>query len=117
MNAMKYENFIRKAFSINFNTMIGRSGDLGGLAEADIFRIAESGDPHCLNETKIGTGYAIAIYNNEIFNNSSVSDSDYSTMNSLFDQVLSASSAIDIISIIDNYNVYIDRYFTFRWNR
>lgn len=117
MNAMKYEGFLRGAFSIHLNNSIDRSGDLGGLAEADIFRAAESGDLHYLNEAKIGTGYAIAIYNNEIFNNSPVSDSDHSSMNNLFDQVLSASSTIDIISIIDNYNVYRDRYFTFRWNR
>ena len=66
MTAMKYESFVRGAFSIHLNTLIDRSGDLGGLAEADVFRLAESGDNHYFNEVKIGTGYAISILNTEI---------------------------------------------------
>lgn len=38
MNEMVYEGFVRAAFSINLDNLISRSEDLGGLAEADIFR-------------------------------------------------------------------------------
>ncbi|RII36779.1 hypothetical protein D2A34_05195 [Clostridium chromiireducens] len=117
MSAMNYEGFVRGAFSINSDNMIDRSGDLAGLAEADIFRLAESGDINYFTEVKIGTGYAIAIFNNEIFNNCSVSDNDRTSMSNLLNQVISAISTSDIITIINSYKVFRDRYFTFRWNR
>lgn len=117
MNAMKYEGFLRGAFSIHLNTMINRSGDLGELAEADIFRMAESGDNHYFNEVKIGTGYAISIFNTEILNNNSVTNADNISMTMLFDQVLSATSTNDIISIIDRYIPYRDQYFSFKWTK
>ncbi|MDU4750281.1 MAG: hypothetical protein E6X86_04555 [Clostridium butyricum] len=117
MSAMTYEGFVRGAFSVHSDNLIDRSGDLAGLAEADVYRMAESGDIKYFNEVKIGTGYAIATFNNEIFENNTVSDSDREEMENLFNQVLLATSVNDIISIIESYTEYRDKYFTFRWNR
>ncbi|MCD8633878.1 hypothetical protein LSE94_19760, partial [Clostridioides difficile] len=95
MNEMVYEGFVRAAFSINLDNLISRSEDLGGLAEADIFRAANN--LHELNEIKIGTGYAIAIFNNEILEHCNVSDEDSNRMTELFDRSLVATSREEIV--------------------
>ncbi|MBH6828287.1 hypothetical protein I5821_18400 [Clostridioides difficile] len=115
MDALVYERFVRAAFSIKLNNLINRSEDLGGLAEADIFRA--SNNLHELNEIKIGTGYAIAIFNNEILESCNVSDNDSNRMIELFDRSLIATSREEILDIIREYETYRGRYLTFNWKR
>ena len=71
MSAMSYEFFVRKAFG-----NVSRGGDPAGLAEADIYNT--SYNVTSLNELKIGTGYAIAIYNSEYIETKELRDpNDY----------------------------------------
>lgn len=62
MAAMSYELLLRSAFGHISGNNVERSDDPAGLAEADIWR---SGD---LVLVKIGTGYAMQIFLNEILN-------------------------------------------------
>ncbi|EGT3817595.1 TPA: hypothetical protein OXB05_002697 [Clostridioides difficile] len=115
MDGLFYERFVRSAFSIKLNNLIDRSEDLGGLADAAIFRAANN--LHELNEIKISTGYAIAIFNNEILEHCNVSNEDSNMMTELFDRSLVANSRKEIVDIIREYEIYRERYFTFNWNR
>lgn len=100
MSALLYEHFVRKAFGD-----VERGGDPAGLAEADIYNT--SYNVTSLNELKIGTGYAIAIYNSEYIETKELRDpNDYEKMDQFIADVLAAKNGNEIGDIIEKYQKY-----------
>lgn len=100
MSAMSYEIFVRKAFG-----NVGRGGDPAGLAEADIYNASYNVTP--LNKLKIGTGYAIAIYNSEYIETKEFRDpDDYEKMDQFIAEVLVAKNGNEIGDIIERYEEF-----------
>lgn len=100
MSALLYEHFVRKAFG-----NVERGGDPAGLAEADIFNTSYNSTS--LNELKIGTGYAIAIYNSNYMEVKELRDpEDYERMEKFLGDVLTAKSGNEIAEIIKEYQEF-----------
>lgn len=98
MGALMYENFLRKAFGND----IERGGDPAGLAEADIYNLSHNNEN--LNKMKIGTGYAMNIYNRNYMDLKELRDpDDYEKMNQFIDEVLVATTGKEIVEIIEKY--------------
>lgn len=114
MDAMKYEGFVRGAFSIERDELINRGEDPLGLANADIFDM--SYDKEYLDKSKLGVSTSIQLYNRKIFEDNTPNESDRLQMESLLGRALAANNSSDLISIIDEYIVLRDKYFTFKWN-
>ena len=97
MSALSYEYFVRRAFGGS-----ARGGDPAGLAEADIYNLAN--DKTYLNKIKIGTGYAIAILNHMYGEEKLLRDpEDYEKMDEFVSDALNAEDANEIYSIIERY--------------
>lgn len=100
MNALLYEHFVRKAFGD-----VERGGDPAGLAEADIYNT--SYEATSLNELKIGTGYAIAIYNSKYMETKELRDpDDYEKMDQFIADVLASKNGNEIGDIIKKYKEF-----------
>lgn len=100
MSALLYEHFVRKAFG-----NVGRGEDPAGLAEADIYNT--SYNPTSLNELKIGTGYAIAIYNSNYMETKELRDpEDYKRMEKFLGDVLKVKNGNEIAEIIKEYQEF-----------
>lgn len=100
MSALLYEHFIRRAFGD-----VERGGDPAGLAEANIYNT--SYDATSLNELKIGTGYAIAIYNSNYMRTKELRDpEDYEKMEKFLGDVLRANNGNEIAEIIKDYREF-----------
>ncbi|SCI40849.1 hypothetical protein [Intestinibacter bartlettii] len=113
MDAMKYEGFVRGAFSIECNELINRGEDPLGLANADIFNM--SYEKEYLDKSKLGVSTSIQLYNRKIFEDNTPNENDRLQMESLLEEALVANNSSDLISIIDEYIVLRDKYFTFKW--
>ncbi|CEP39728.1 hypothetical protein [Paraclostridium sordellii] len=113
---MTYETFVRGAFSIRSERLTERLGDMANLADTDVFDLSWN-DVDYLNKAKSAVAYSIAIYNSEIFETSEVSNVDRTAMENLLGNALNSTNSQDLITVIDAYKVYRDRYFTFIWNR
>lgn len=101
MSALTYEYFVRNAFGQN----IDRGGDPAGLAEADIYNLSNSNE--YLNKLKIGTGYAISIYNHKYSNLKELRDpDDYKKMNQFIDEVIAAKTGQEVVEIIRRYKEF-----------
>lgn len=100
MSALGYEHFVRDAFG-----NVERGGDPAGLAEADIYN--SSYEISSMNELKIGTGYAIAIYNSNYIETKELRDpEDYEKMDKFLDEVLKSKTGDDIGRIIEEYQEF-----------
>lgn len=100
MSALGYEHFVRKAFG-----NVERGGDPAGLAEADIYNSSYASTS--MNELKIGTGYAIAIYNSNYTETKELRDpDDYEKMDKFLDDVLKANTGEAIGKIIEEYREF-----------
>lgn len=112
MDALKYEGFVRGAFSLKSRNMINRGEDPAHLAEAGLWNLND------LKRVKVGTAYALEIYSAEI--REALSGSDlYETVSvdleNLLDQAISAPSLSAISNIIDQVKVYQSQYIKFAW--
>ena len=114
--SMIYEGFIRGAFSVTSSTLVNRWGDTAHLATTDVFDLSWD-DTRYLNKAKSAVSYSIAIFNNEIFNESQVSDADRVEMENLLECALDVNGSQELLDVIEKYITYRDRYFTFIWNR
>ena len=114
MDAMKYEGFVRGAFSIERDELINRREDPSGVADADIFNMSYEGE--YFNKAKSGVATSIHLYNRKIFEDNIPNEDDRLQMERLLERTLEAENSMDLISIIDEYIVLRDKYFTFRWN-
>lgn len=99
MGALLYENFVKKAFGV-----VNRGDDPAGLAEANIYNSSYA--TPALNKLKIGTGYAIAIYNSNYNNTKKLRDCDYEKMDNFIADVIAANQAREIIEIIEKYQKF-----------
>ena len=100
MSALGYEHFVRKAFGD-----VERGKDPAGLAEADIYNSLYSAT--YMNELKIGTGYAIAIYKSNYIEEKELRDpDDYEKMDKFLDDVLKANTGEEIGKIIEEYREF-----------
>lgn len=113
---MTYEVFIRGAFSINSEILIGRCDDIAHLADTDVFELSKN-NPNYLNKAKSAVAYSIAIYNSEIFTTAGVNDVDRVAMENLLGSALDAINSQELLETIQTYKTYRDRYFTHIWNR
>lgn len=114
MDAMKYEGFVRGAFSIERDELINKGEDPLGVANADIFDM--SYNEEYLEQAKLGVRTSIQLYNRKIFEDNIPNEDDRLQMERLLERTLEAENSMDLISIIDEYIVLRDKYFTFRWN-
>lgn len=102
MSALEYEFFVRKAFGVS-----AKGDDPAGLAVADYFNSAF--DTASLNKIKIGTAYAIAIYNNQYSELKALRDpSDYERMDQFMADILHAKNVNDVGEIIESYTAFKD---------
>jgi len=92
MSALGYEHLLRAAFGHVSGESVGRHGDPAGLAEADIYR---SGD---LGLVKIGTGYAMQIFLNEILNQGFEMDEEEFKRLEEYAKAVMASKDLDNVS-------------------
>ncbi|MDR1245412.1 MAG: hypothetical protein LBK57_00075 [Clostridiales Family XIII bacterium] len=101
-NALKYEYFVRRAFGdVNQTSMVERGGDPASIAEADYFNSCINDS---LNRIKIGTGYAIAIFNHRYTETKALVDpDDYNKMEEFLEKILLSASASDVIDVIEAY--------------
>lgn len=98
MGALLYEYFVRNAFG-----NVERGGDPAGLAEADMYNMSFS-DGMFLNKLKIGTSYAMAIYNANYMEAKKLQDpEDCEKMENFLKGVLEAESGNEIVEIIKQY--------------
>lgn len=103
-NALSYEHFVRRAFEFALNREIDRWGDPATLANTDYF----SND--LINRVKSAVGYSMEIFNAHI-REQEVSDSDYTLMDQLLDQVISATNVTDISVVINQYKTaFFEKY-------
>lgn len=91
MSALGYEHFVGKAFG-----NVERRGDPAGLAEADIYNSSYA--TTSMNKLRIGTGYAIAIYNSNYIEEKELRDPiDYEKMDKFLDDVLKTKTGEEIM--------------------
>lgn len=106
MDAMGYETFIRRAFSLG-DTLIDRSGDPASLANTDIFSERK------IDSVKVAIAYSMEIFNSQVENNCSISDDESDRLEVFIKQIINAASLQDISTILDSYVETVEyKYFT-----
>lgn len=106
--AMNYETFLRAAFGYKQGGMLERWGDPAGIANTDSFSLEN------LAAVKVGTGYAVEILSNSVFNDSGqkLEDAEWSRLERFTERVINAASLIEIDKIITEFrDSVIDKYF------
>lgn len=113
---MKYEGFVRGAFSLNNEESINRGEDPAHLAEAGYWNLNN------VDKVKTGTAYAMAIYNAhiiEVLSREELGEEVYAKiyyeLEDLLHDVLQATDLLSISTTLDKYQPYKDRYIRFRW--
>lgn len=105
MNALGYEHFVRRAFSIALDKDIERSEDPAALANADIFNMSD-----CHHQVIIGTAYAMEIFSN-IIKADSITNEQSALLETIIKNVLNSSTNDEIYSNIelfkDSFKEYI----------
>ncbi|WP_261813272.1 hypothetical protein [Paraclostridium bifermentans] len=100
MDALKYENFVTKAFG-----NINKGNDPAGIARADIFNLSYRDE--YFNKLKAAIAYSIAIYNSNFSNHKKLSDpKDYLKMDSLLKESLLIKNTEEAINLINEYNKF-----------
>lgn len=98
MIEIKYENLVRFAYGYNLGKMIEKAADPAGLANADIFR---SGD---LPRIKLGAGYAMEVFIQDLNNNvSDLGVSEAARISDFVSRLLSAPSKEEAGRIIEDF--------------
>ncbi|NMM52137.1 hypothetical protein [Paenibacillus aquistagni] len=94
---LKYEHFVRSAFSFALGNNIERGEDPAELADADKFETST------LHRVKAGTTYSMEIFNIHIRDKNKLTDAEYELMDQLVIDVLSAETTEEITSSIDQH--------------
>lgn len=106
MEALRYETFIRNAFSYALNKSIDRSGDPAGLAEADIY------NDRNLNKVKVGACYAIEIFTDSIMNKVEIDENEDKRISAYFDKVMKCKNVLEIGKLIEDFRkTVVDKYY------
>ncbi|MBU2701150.1 hypothetical protein Ga0466249_002264 [Sporomusaceae bacterium BoRhaA] len=105
-NNTTYELFIRQAFSVGKNEMVGRWGDPAQLANTDVF--SDVG----IEEVKTAVAYSIAIYRSYCENANS---NDKETMSNCLKNVINAPDKKAIINIINKFEDIRKKYYKHNW--
>jgi hypothetical protein len=101
-----YEDIIRNAFSYALKKEIGRSEDPAQLADTDEY----FGD---INRVKIGLGYAMEIFINDIINNFEPDISEETRLTNLLQQLISAPDLKVIEQVMIDYeSTVFNKYFS-----
>ena len=104
-NELRYENFVRGAFSTSSGVEVERAGDPANLAEAGLVSAND------LSRVKSATSYAMYTYNSIITNrvNPELTEEANERLDTIVDDVLNASSVELIMGLINEYrNSYFD---------
>ena len=104
-NELRYEHFVRGAFSMSLGTEVERGQDPANLAEAGLVSLND------LSKVKAGTSYAMYTYNSIITNrvNPELTEEANERLDTIVDDVLNASSVELIMGLINEYrNNYFD---------
>lgn len=108
---MKYETFIRGAFSIYSDNLIGRCEDPARIANADVFSVDN------INTIKAGISYSMIIYKHEICEKNQISDSEYNDMDRIISDVINAPDKVTIFNLIKQFDKYVSKYVVYKWNK
>ncbi|MFD1674106.1 hypothetical protein [Alicyclobacillus fodiniaquatilis] len=98
--AHRYEHFVRGAFRTVTGVDVDRGEDPGCLADADYVGL------NAVAKVKVGTGYAMAMYNSHIRkgpNCSSLNQTEYDRMDTIIEDVLNAVTIAQINQYITEY--------------
>jgi hypothetical protein len=96
-SAHEYERFLRTAFGLKEGHPVGRGEDPAGLADNDVF------DEDNLDSIKVGVGYAMEIFANNLPNPTDLSDEEWNRLGDFTTKVVNANSASAIASLIGEY--------------
>jgi len=111
MEAINFETLVRRAFGyITTGRMVDRWGDPAQLANTDQFREEN------LAAVKVGAGYAIEIFTNEILNKKgeTLSGQEYSRLEQFTNKIVSAKDLKEVSLIVDEFEKTVEkRYFRF----
>jgi hypothetical protein len=108
MDAMSYETFIRRAFSLNERELIERWGDPASLANTDSFT------ENNISSVKAAVAYGIEIFNGKILNHNSasMSEAEMIRVESFTGQIINAANLQDLSLIADDYITTVeDKYY------
>jgi len=109
MKPKKYEDLLRAAFGLSAGKEIGRWGDPARLANTDVFSKGN------LSSVKIGTGYAIEIFNDAIINKGGLDDPEHDRLEAFPERVLSSADLAGISALIEEYDqTVVDKYFEYK---
>ena len=96
-SAHEYERFLRTAFGLQEGHPVGRGKDPAGLADNDVF------DEDNLDSIKVGVGYAMEVFANNIPSPTSLSDEEWDRIGDFVTKVLHAESVSAIAGLIGEY--------------
>lgn len=101
--AMEYETFIRRAFSLG-QQLIGRWGDPAELANTDVFSASQ------IDRVKVGVTYSMEIFSKYIEKNiDDIPDMEISEMRDFTGKVLRSSDICEIHSHIVDFKEKFER--------
>ena len=105
-SAHEYERFLRTALGLKDGRLVGRGEDPAGLADNDVF------DEDNIDSIKVGVGYAVEIFANQIPDQAKLSDEEWERVADFTSRVIHADSLSAIASLIAEYwRTVIDRYY------
>jgi hypothetical protein len=107
MQALSYETFIRGAFGLKAGKIIGRWEDPAQMANTDAFMDSN------LSSVKCAVGYAMEIFNTEIFNNrQGLQEVEHNRIDVFHDRIIAANDLNEVSKLIDEYKETVqDRYY------
>ncbi|MGI1801832.1 hypothetical protein ACRPLQ_25445 [Priestia sp. TRN 1309] len=94
---LRYENFVRAAFSFALKTPIERWGDPATLANTDYY------DDDYLPRVKAAVSYSMEIFNGEIRERPNLPEEDYDLMDEILASVIHAPNTEVLTSLINRY--------------
>lgn len=103
MDAMTYELFLRKAFSLKGKTFIGREGDPACLATSVYFHEDD------INTVKIGVGYAFAIFKDDLteYHSMDLNETEAAYIGTFLSTLLLCDSIKCIHDLITDFNDHV----------
>lgn len=97
--AMEYETFIRRAFSLGQPELIGRWGDPAQLANTDVFSAEE------IDRVKVGVAYAMEIFGHHIVNEiGGIPEKESQEMGDFTGKVLQSSDIWEIHRLLVDFS-------------
>jgi len=97
MDALSYELFIRKAFSLHSDETIDRGEDSASLADTDVFNNDN------IAQVKSAIIMSMEIFNNEIILNNNLEEKQIIDMKDFIDEVDNATELSELSAILESY--------------